>query len=88
MQIREMTDKMVVDDRITSDPDRLVGGFFRQVNRRTCPPLKGRRLTSFFLGTLVVFLVFLETIQASLPVTPLPSSSIDAYQPLREKESK
>ena len=91
VQIREMTDKMVVDDRITNDPDRLIGGPFRQVNRRTCPALRSRRRAGFFLATLAVFLVFLEVTEASLlaPLMPaLPSSSIDAYQPLREKESK
>lgn len=89
MQIRELTDKMVVDDRITNDPDRLIGGSFRQVNRRTCPALRSRRRGGFFLAALVVFVVFLDVTGASSlgqAIMALPSSSIDAYQPLREKE--
>lgn len=82
---------MVVDDRITNDPDRLIGGSFRQVDRRTCPALKSRRRGGFFLAILVVFVIFLDVTGATslgqaLPA--LPISSIDAYQPLREKESK
>lgn len=91
VQIRELTDKMVVDDRITNDPDRLIGGSFRQVNRRTCPALRSRRRGGFFLAALVVLVVFLDVTGASLlgpAMLALPSSSIDAYQPLREKESK
>lgn len=91
VQIRELTDKMVVDDRITNDPDRLIGGSFRQVNRRTCPALRSRRRGGFFLAALVVFVVFLDVTGASSlgqAIMALPSSSIDAYQPLREKESK
>ncbi|XP_046460767.1 insulin-like peptide receptor isoform X3 [Daphnia pulex] len=88
-KLRELTDKMVVDDRITNDPDRLIGGSFRQVDRRTCPALRSRRRGGFFLAILVVFVIFLDVTGATslgqaLPA--LPISSIDAYQPLREKE--
>jgi hypothetical protein len=82
---------MVVDDRITNDPDRLIGGSFRQVDRRTCPALRSRRRGGFFLAILVVFVIFLDVTGATslgLALPALPSSSIDAYQPLREKESK
>ncbi|EFX62637.1 putative insulin receptor, partial [Daphnia pulex] len=80
---------MVVDDRITNDPDRLIGGSFRQVDRRTCPALRSRRRGGFFLAALVVFVIFLDVTGATslgLALPALPSSSIDAYQPLREKE--
>lgn len=87
-----MTEKMVVDDRITNDPDRLIGGPIRQVNRRTCPASRSRRRGGFFISVVVVFLACLDvTVEASLLSPQLPalsSSSIDAYQPLREKESK
>ena len=86
-----MTEKMVVDDRITNDPDRLIGGPIRQVNRRTCPASRSRRRGGFFISVVVVFLACLDVTEASLLSPQLPvlsSSSIDAYQPLREKESK
>ncbi|EFX63421.1 putative insulin receptor [Daphnia pulex] len=57
---------MVVDDRITNDPDRLIGGSFRQVDRRTCPALRSRRRGGFFLAALVVFVIFLDVTGASL----------------------
>ncbi|KAI9561263.1 putative insulin receptor [Daphnia sinensis] len=84
-----MTDKMIVEERITHEPDRLIGGLFRQVDRKTCSALRTRRRGCSFLVTVVVFLITLDWLEASL-LSPfqaaLPSSSIDAYQPLREKE--
>ncbi|KAI9561261.1 putative insulin receptor [Daphnia sinensis] len=80
---------MTVEEGITNEPDRLIGGLFRQGDRKTCSALRTRRRGCSFLVTVVVFLITLDWLEASL-LSPfqaaLPSSSIDAYQPLREKE--
>uniref|UniRef100_A0A0P5G2J5 Tyrosine-protein kinase receptor n=1 Tax=Daphnia magna TaxID=35525 RepID=A0A0P5G2J5_9CRUS len=84
-----MTDKMIFEERITHEPDRLIGVPFHQGDRRRCPALRTRRRGCSFLVTVVVFLITLDWLEASLLSSlhaALPSSSIDAYQPLREKE--